>query len=369
MSYEVFISYSSKDKNIANAICNHLENSGVACWIAPRDIVPGTEWATAIIDGISACKILLLLFTENSDRSPQVLREVERAISKGLIVIPLRLENLMPTKSMEYYLSAVHWLDAFIPPHEKYFDVITNRIKSIIAGESLNISNLSGRAKSIKPYSSGRYLSGGEISLNKNKSILVASIIPHVPFVLLEQEEQNIVMVGKSQEEIGWQYEATNMSVSSGAAKISYMMMTESLFKFNSSLEFRNAAIKRDFGQYAHHADFLDIKRFSSIVGAAQIIDLLGLRGVTNPEIGAYDGVDYWNQGPFVTYNGAVSEGSRAYFICVHDGILMDDWRVIDTIDNNSIDLGSWHNNRPILFIYEKECEIAVSDHIIKVIN
>ena len=41
MSHDIFVSYSSKDKAVADAIVSALENSGLRCWVAPRDVKPG----------------------------------------------------------------------------------------------------------------------------------------------------------------------------------------------------------------------------------------------------------------------------------------------------------------------------------------
>lgn len=126
--YDVFISYSSHDKIIADAICSRLENNNIRCWIAPRDILPGLEFGEAIIDGIVECKILLLVFSSKSNESPQVKREVERAVSKGKIIIPFRIEEILPTKAMEYALSNTHWLDAITPPLETHIATLTSTI-------------------------------------------------------------------------------------------------------------------------------------------------------------------------------------------------------------------------------------------------
>jgi hypothetical protein len=48
MAHDVFISYSSKDKPLADGICANLEAVGIRCWTAPRDIGPGEDWPTAI---------------------------------------------------------------------------------------------------------------------------------------------------------------------------------------------------------------------------------------------------------------------------------------------------------------------------------
>ena len=110
MSNKIFISYSHKDAIVANAICNSLENDGIECWIAPRNILPGVKWAHAINGAIKEAKALILVFSENSNMSDQVLREIELAIGNKLIIIPVKIEDISPTESMEYYLSTLQWI-------------------------------------------------------------------------------------------------------------------------------------------------------------------------------------------------------------------------------------------------------------------
>ncbi|HVK03692.1 MAG TPA: toll/interleukin-1 receptor domain-containing protein, partial [Armatimonadaceae bacterium] len=93
MTPDVFISHSSRDKAAADAVCAALEAAGVGCWIAPRDIPPGMEWSSAIIGALRQSRLLLLLFTAASNQSPQVLREVERAVSLRQPIVTLKLEN------------------------------------------------------------------------------------------------------------------------------------------------------------------------------------------------------------------------------------------------------------------------------------
>src|SRR5437588_6879623 len=109
--YRVFLSYSTKDKRWAAAECAMLESKGIHCWVAPRDIAPGTEWGASIISGIDACRIMVLIFSDNANQSPQVRREVERAVSKGMVIMPCRVEDVQPAGALEYALSNTHWLD------------------------------------------------------------------------------------------------------------------------------------------------------------------------------------------------------------------------------------------------------------------
>ncbi len=95
MSHEVFLSHSHTDKVYADAICHWLEAAGIRCWVAPRDIRPSEDWAEAIINAMDRCKVLLLVFSSSSNKSPQVRREVERAVNKGLHVLPFRIEDVL----------------------------------------------------------------------------------------------------------------------------------------------------------------------------------------------------------------------------------------------------------------------------------
>lgn len=112
MAHDVFLSHSHQDKVFADAICHSLEAHGIRCWVAPRDIRPSEDWAEAIINALDTARVLVLVFSSNSNGSPQVRREVERAVNKGLHILPLRIENVPLSKSLEYFISTQHWLDA-----------------------------------------------------------------------------------------------------------------------------------------------------------------------------------------------------------------------------------------------------------------
>jgi hypothetical protein len=118
MPHDAFISYSTKDRAAADAVCAGLESSGVPVWVAPRDIVPGTNWGGSITKAIGECRAFVLLFSAHSNASPQVTREVERAVGKGKPIVLFRLEDVAPLPDLEYFISAPHWLDATAPPLE-----------------------------------------------------------------------------------------------------------------------------------------------------------------------------------------------------------------------------------------------------------
>lgn len=132
MAFDVFLSYSSKDKTTADAACSILEASGIRCWVAPRDILPGADWGESIIEAINGCKVMVLIFSGNANASQQVKREVERVVNRGLPIIPVRIEDVLPSQALEYFLSTPHWLDAFTPPLERHLEHLAATVKQIL---------------------------------------------------------------------------------------------------------------------------------------------------------------------------------------------------------------------------------------------
>lgn len=108
----VFISHASQDIEVAAVLCRALEDQGLPCWIAPRNVRAGDSYASAIVQAINSCPIMMLVFSKNATASPHVLREIERASSKGHPVISVRLDASDLPPDFEYFLSAHHWLDA-----------------------------------------------------------------------------------------------------------------------------------------------------------------------------------------------------------------------------------------------------------------
>lgn len=133
MSAPIFISYPSQNENAAKAVCEFLEARGIRCWIAPRDIGIGTEYAEALVDAINDCQALVLVFSSHANTSNQVKREVERAVSKGKIIVPIKIEDVMPTKAMEFFICNTHWLNSCNPPLEAHLEDLFRDIRSFLS--------------------------------------------------------------------------------------------------------------------------------------------------------------------------------------------------------------------------------------------
>ena len=147
--FDVFISYSSKEKAIADAVVAAHEQAGIRCWYAPRDIGPGADWAEAITKAIHDCSLMVLIFSKEANRSQRVIDEVNYAISQEKALLPFRVESANPTGALSLHLSSRHWLDAYESGWETHIDRLVNSVRINLENviEAVQISG--GEAPSI----------------------------------------------------------------------------------------------------------------------------------------------------------------------------------------------------------------------------
>jgi len=134
--HDVFISYSSKDQKIADAIVNILETRRVKCWIAYRDAEVGDDYAGSIVRAIKNCTVCVLIFSSDSNQSKHVLNEVNSCVNYGKPIIPFRIADVLMKESLEYYLGRTHWLDALTTPIEEHINKLADILDALMKRES-----------------------------------------------------------------------------------------------------------------------------------------------------------------------------------------------------------------------------------------
>ena len=147
MQYDVFVSYSSKDKAIADALVHFLEEAKVRCWIAPRDIPAGADYAEVIDDAIRDTTIMLVLFSGSSQKSVWCKKEVNLAVSCCRIILPVKIDDAALTGAMHLYLSDKHWVDA-VPEPEIHFAKIRDSVLRLLNDPSVPSESSAGERAS-----------------------------------------------------------------------------------------------------------------------------------------------------------------------------------------------------------------------------
>ncbi len=134
MSPLVFISHSSEDRGIATKLCDALERRGLGCWLASRDIGPGENFQEAIVKAIRSVRAMVLVFTGNANNSSEIQKEIALASQNRLVVIPLRVEDVLPNDAFLYELSTRQWIDAF-DDWERAIGRLAQQISGIAGGQ------------------------------------------------------------------------------------------------------------------------------------------------------------------------------------------------------------------------------------------
>ncbi|WP_431969456.1 ATP-binding protein [Nocardia sp. bgisy134] len=133
MECDVFVSHSSRDRNLAEAVVHELEAVGVRCWIAPRNIMAGTSYPQAIVEAIRHCEVMVVVVSDHANESAHVGREVERAAAGNLSLVPFRVADIEPSGVLEYFLSSQHWVHALPPPVEAHIARLVEAVRALLA--------------------------------------------------------------------------------------------------------------------------------------------------------------------------------------------------------------------------------------------
>lgn len=123
--HDVFISYSSRENEAAEAVRNILEKNQIPCWMAPRDIPSGSNYAKEIPVAIRGCQVFVLMFSENAQSSPWVLRELDTAVNCGKVIIPFMLENCQLSDEFNFLLTGAQRHAAYRKKAEAMESLVT----------------------------------------------------------------------------------------------------------------------------------------------------------------------------------------------------------------------------------------------------
>lgn len=128
--YDVFISYSSKDQKIAEAMSHYLEERNLRCFVAYRDAPKGEDWGPFIEDAIEDATVFVYVHSKSSNKSKETTREINLAFDENCVLIPFRLSSDKYQEGKRYRLNNLSWLDAFPGDPKNYFGELFNTIRT-----------------------------------------------------------------------------------------------------------------------------------------------------------------------------------------------------------------------------------------------
>ncbi len=127
---DLFLSYTTRDLEIAKGVYTALRQNRYTVWFAPREIAPGAKYATEIGDALVKDKIpddkvaentenvaqaraFILILSAASMRSAWVPREVKMAIDEGIPVFVLKIDNAPLTSEFRFMLIQTQIIEAY----------------------------------------------------------------------------------------------------------------------------------------------------------------------------------------------------------------------------------------------------------------
>jgi hypothetical protein len=135
MAHDVFISFSSADRKLAEKICDDLDSRGIKCWISSRGIRGGQNYQGAIGNALLDAAVMVLVFSASADKSDEIIKELSIASKFKKHVIPVRIEDFSPEKGSKfiYGLADLQYIDLF-NNWEKEIDHLAADINFMMAG-------------------------------------------------------------------------------------------------------------------------------------------------------------------------------------------------------------------------------------------
>lgn len=114
----VFISYRHADRNVADELYALLAKRNVSAWYDP--LIPhGTDWREAIVEHLSAARVMVVLLSPAAFESEELKKELAVAVQEGVPLLAVRLQDVKPPGAFAYELARSHWFDLFVDPPER----------------------------------------------------------------------------------------------------------------------------------------------------------------------------------------------------------------------------------------------------------
>lgn len=111
MTHQVFISYSRKDKDVADGLCEVLKENGIEYWIDKEGIYSSSNYKELIVDAIDVSKAVIFISSAHSNASINVIREIGYAVNMNKPILPLMLDDAPYAKSIRLDISDIDQID------------------------------------------------------------------------------------------------------------------------------------------------------------------------------------------------------------------------------------------------------------------
>ena len=113
MGSEVFISYSSLDRDRVMPVVDSLRGNGISVWVDEGNIHAADLWSEQIVQAIADCHVMVVMLSQNSTDSHNVVKEVMLASEQKKALLPVYLESADIPAKLQYQLAGIQHLELY----------------------------------------------------------------------------------------------------------------------------------------------------------------------------------------------------------------------------------------------------------------
>lgn len=133
----VFISYGSRDMDVAEEVCDLVESCNLKCWIAPRDVKSGGDYSQQIIDNVETSNVLIFISSKDTYQSMYIKNELKVASQNNIPIIGFKIDGFLPDNEWMYLLGNARWVDAF-PDYRKHYKSLMEALREEYNSQGLH---------------------------------------------------------------------------------------------------------------------------------------------------------------------------------------------------------------------------------------
>jgi hypothetical protein len=260
------ISHSSRDGATASELCAALEARGLSCWIAPRNVTPGQDYAAEIVRGIERSAAMVLLVSSDSNVSAHVLREVEQAIKLRRPIFPLFLEDVRLSRRLDYYIAPIHWLHLGAASLDQHAETLKKAIEH--DGDWTAESSAPTLARTL------RYRPLSKLAVPFSASFLAGAILLGAAWWMYQHERQaEMAAIDQSANSLGY-VSLTSAEIARGSSPT--VRLNGAVFLFNGTTSYADVRAQLNTGASGDSGRIVDVSAHldTQQVGGAQQFSL-----------------------------------------------------------------------------------------------
>lgn len=130
MGSDIFLSYSRADHELAERFVEAAAARGISVWFDVQ-IEGGENWRERIVEALGSAAAVVILFSEHSNKSTQLIKELALADNLRKRVVPVLIAGCEPRGAYLYELASLNWINIYPNPENRLAGLVDTLIAQL----------------------------------------------------------------------------------------------------------------------------------------------------------------------------------------------------------------------------------------------